>query len=117
MEGLRNAHINDTYRGQRLSVVITHAIEALLEKQARENPQALTLEQLRERDGKPVYCVDGVVNRCWCIVNANNEDCIDNEAGAWQFAFYNMRGDDGMYGLHRQLGWLAYDYPPKGADR
>lgn len=36
LESLRNLHINDTYHGERLSVIITKAIEAFEEKQERE---------------------------------------------------------------------------------
>lgn len=36
LQGLRNAHINDTYKGTKLSVVLTTAIEALQEKQERD---------------------------------------------------------------------------------
>lgn len=43
------------------------AIEVLKEKQARENQKPLTLEQLRAREGKPVYS-----KRCgWGIVGKN----------------------------------------------
>ena len=36
LQGLRNAHINDTYGKVRLSVVLTEAIEALQEKRERD---------------------------------------------------------------------------------
>lgn len=79
---------------------------------ATEEP--LTPDELRGMDGEPVWCVDGAGHECWCVVNKENEDCIDNEAGAWIFDFYAMTGDDGLYGLHRQLGWLAYRHKPEG---
>ena len=88
-------------------------------RRAEEKNEPLTLEELRQMDGEPVWCIDGMGNGCWCVVNAKNEDCIDNEAGAWCFAFCGMTGD-GYKGLHR-LGWYAYrcqqtaDTPDSGA--
>jgi len=73
----------------------------------------LTLEQLRGMDGIPVYCIDGAGNKCWCIVNTESEDCIDNESGAWIFDFYDLSGNDGILGLDKQLGWLAYRTKPE----
>ena len=66
----------------------------------------LTLEQLKQMDGEPVWCADGEGHSCYCLVNAESEDCIDSECGAWCFEFYGMTGD-GENGLHN-MGWLAY---------
>ena len=90
------------------------ALAALRAQLARENPRPLTLDELRERDGKPVWCIDGEGHSCYCLVNATNEDCIDNECGAWCFGFYGMTGD-GENGLHN-MGWLAYD-PKLGGEQ
>jgi hypothetical protein len=68
----------------------------------------LTLEQLKQMDGEPVWCADGEGHSCYCLVNAESEDCIDSECGAWCFEFYGMTGD-GENGLHN-MGWLAYDH-------
>ena len=85
------------------------ALEAVREQPANE---PLTLEQLREMDGKPVWCADGEGHSCYCLVNAESEDCIDSECGAWCFGFYGMTGD-GENGLHN-MGWLAYAHKPGG---
>ena len=89
------------------------ALSALREKQERDNPKPLTLDELREMDGEPVWCADGEEHSCYCLVNAESEDCIDSESGAWCFAFYGMTRD-GENGLHN-MGWLAYRSKPKEA--
>lgn len=64
------------------------AIQALREKQKRENPQPLTLEELKQMEGCPVYMV--VINN-WCpecsikewvlIVkeNKDNKEIVDTD--------------------------------------
>ena len=91
---------------------IHEGICALANRRAQPANEPLTLEQLREMDGEPVWCADGEGHSCYCLVNAESEDCIDSECGAWCFAFYGMTGD-GENGLHN-MGWLAYDHKPGG---
>ena len=86
------------------------AIDALRRAQPANEP--LTIEQLKQMDGEPVWCADGEGHSCYCLVNAESEDCIDSECGAWCFGFYGMTGD-GENGLHN-MGWLAYDHKPGG---
>ena len=76
------------------------------------NMVPLTLEQLKQMDGEPVWCADGEGHSCYCLVNAESEDCIDSECGAWCFEFYGMTGD-GENGLHN-MGWLAYEHKKGG---
>lgn len=73
----------------------------------------LTLEELREMDGEPVWCVDSCGNECWCLLNCNYVApyCYDNGSGLWDGSFYGMPGD-GKHGLH-ELGWLAYRRKPE----
>lgn len=85
------------------------AIDALRRVQPANEP--LTLEQLKKMDGEPVWCADGEGHSCYCLVNAESEDCIDSECGAWCFEFYGMTGE-GENGLHN-MGWLAYRRPPE----
>lgn len=68
----------------------------------------LTMEELREMDGEPVWCIDGNGYCCWCLVNCDNgfPCCIDNCTGLWDFCYYGMKGD-GEYGLSA-CGWLSY---------
>ena len=86
------------------------AIAALRRAQPANEP--LTIEQLKQMDGEPVWCADGEGHSCYCLVNAESEDCFDSECGAWRFEFYGMTGD-GENGLHN-MGWLAYDHKPGG---
>ena len=82
-------------------------------RRAQPANEPLTLEQLKQMDGEPVWCADGEGHSCYCLVNAESEDCIDSECGAWCFAFYGMTRD-GENGLHN-MGWLAYRTRPKEA--
>jgi hypothetical protein len=66
------------------------AIKALQEKQERENPQPLTLEQLKSMDTKPVYCA-GIKNKAltgWGLVCTANNEIIDSFCDLWQFEDY-----------------------------
>jgi hypothetical protein len=117
------------------------AISALRSQQKQENPQPLTLDELMQRNGKPVFVVCGDKNddlNGWFIVsalihtietpkvfdvklnlelfNAENELCPDQD-------FYGMTctdllrevcSNDCGNGLHK-LGWMAYDNEPNKA--
>ncbi len=74
----------------------------------------LTLDELRQMDGEPVWCVDGNGNACWCLVRCyyKHMNCYDKETGFWDEDFYGMAGD-GQHGLH-EVGWLAYRRRPEG---
>ena len=80
-------------------------------EQDRPDPQPLTLEELREMDGEPVWCVDCFGNQCWAIVNAEDDDCIDKETGAWSMGLYGI--SDKPVDL---TGWLAYRTKPEGSN-
>ena len=88
------------------------AAVAAWNRRAQPANEPLTLKQLRQMDGEPVWCADGEGHSCYCLVNAESEDCIDSECGAWCFGFYGMTGD-GENGLHN-MGWLAYAHKPGG---
>lgn len=84
------------------------ALQALREKQARENPKPLTLDELRQRNGKPVWCQEqNSIYPCreWGIVHS-----------------LEPFGDFAIFGTHLSFetvmygAWLAYDYPPKEAE-
>lgn len=89
------------------------AIDALREKQERDNPKPLTLEQLRERNGKPVYIRTGEGNEGWGICERTGDSFMFGEFEP-DSDFYNMTYNDpvGHFGLH-VLSWLAYDHKPK----
>lgn len=73
----------------------------------------LTLDELREMGGEPVWCVDGMMNQCWCLVNCDDDlpCCYDNEEGLWDGCFYGME-ETWKHSLH-PIGWLAYRRRPE----
>lgn len=82
-------------------------LDALCEKFVRENPQPLTLEQLRERDGKPVWITSGKDAVCaysgWAIVGRYYDDTV---------ALYVP--DNVYYEVAIKHGTIiVYDYPPR----
>lgn len=76
--------------------------------------EPLTLDELREMTGKPVFAIDGEGHRCWVVVNAADGCCADNEFGSWSFSFYEM-ADCTKDGLH-PMGWRAYRTEPERSD-
>lgn len=75
--------------------------------------EPLTLEQLREMDGQPVWIVE-YPDWGHRELSEDGEDYIADRYPE----LYGLRHDDpeGRYGLHK-LGWLAYAYPPARIDR
>lgn len=73
----------------------------------------LTLEQLREMGGNPVWVVEYPDWGHWEL-SEDGEDYIADRHPE----LYGLRHDDpeGRYGLHK-LGWLAYAYPLAHIDR
>lgn len=82
-----------------LNRVLDISIEALREKAARENPQSLTLEELKERRRKPVWIKNGKM-RYWSIVD------ISMLNGTYETVCQLSSKDYGKT-------WLAYDHEPK----
>lgn len=87
------------------------AISAL--RSAPQPGKPLTLDQLREMDGQPVWIVEYPDWGHWELSEDANDYIVDRN-----LYFYGMKHDDpdGRYGLHK-LGWLAYSYPPAHIDR
>ncbi len=87
------------------------AIAAMNAQEARENPQPLTLEELSKSGGKPVWIVEHPNWGHWELSEDAEDYLCDRDSD-----FYGMMDKDdqmGEFGLHL-LGWLAYEYPPKG---
>lgn len=89
------------------------AIAALRSQSARENPKPLTLDKLKERNGKPVFKVlisenigeyIGCENAWWdvMVISKHSEDVIN-----WRSGHLNYIHDYGKT-------WIAYDHEPKG---
>ena len=74
---------------------------------------SLTLEQLREMDGQPVWIVEAPHWGHWELSEDAEDYIIDRHE-----EFYGLKYNDpeGKHGLHK-LGWLAYAYPPAHIDR
>ena len=74
--------------------------------------EPLTIEQLREMDGEPVWIVEQPDWGHWEL-SADAEDYLADR----DQDFYGLKHDDpaGRYGLH-VLGWLAYRRPPEGEE-
>lgn len=96
---------------QRRIEAINTALTALRSMSGAGEP--LTVERLREMDGKPVWIVEYPDWGHWELSEDANDYIVDRNLD-----FYGMKHDDpdGRYGLHK-LGWLAYPYPPTHIDR
>ena len=75
--------------------------------------EPLTLEQLRQMDGRPVWIVEHPDWGHWEL-SADAEDYIADR----DQDLYGLKHDDpaGQCGLH-VLGWLAYRRPPEGEEK
>ena len=82
------------------------AISALRERIERGNQKPLTLDELREMGGEPVYVVwpDGRIKNGWMIVGST----------IWIDLFWDDLHDERSdYGF----AWVAYRYKPKEAQQ
>lgn len=84
-------------------------LSILREKQERDNPQPLTLEQLKERIGKPVW-IKNKYGKIFCRVLAFYLDSLSPDSRRFIFT----DGEPLFVGQHG-TEWDAYDYEPKGA--
>ena len=87
----------------------TVAISALRAQKEQESNDPLTLDELREMDGKPVWIVEDPDWGHWELSVCAEDYVLERETD-----FYGMKYDDpdGRYGLHK-LGWLAYRRKPE----
>lgn len=90
-------------RTQEMKEFYALAEAALKEQEEQENPKPLTLKELRQMDGEPVWMEDNKGNKCWGLVSVEDDGavyCIDNETGLWEYCFYGSK--------FATDGWLAY---------
>ena len=91
---------------------VTAERDAAVRQVARSSQpnEPLTLEQLRQMDGRPVWIVEPPDWGHWEL-SADAEDYIADR----DQDLYGLKHDDpaGQCGLH-VLGWLAYRRPPEG---
>lgn len=93
------------------------SLEALREKAEREDPQPLTIEELRQMIGEPVWTVGVSYNgnswQGWDIIERVDNDGIyfgySTECREWWS--YNLRDADGTL---CGCSWCAYRHKPKG---
>ena len=73
-------------------------------REATKKVEPLTLDELRQMDGEPVWIVEYPDWGHWEL-SADAEDYVTDR----EPSFYGMKHNDpaGRYGLHK-LGWLAY---------
>ena len=78
-------------------------------KQEHESNDPLTLDELRQMDGEPVWIVEDPDWGHWELSVCAEDYVLERETD-----FYGMKYDDpdGRYGLHK-LGWLAYRRKPE----
>ena len=82
------------------------AATALREKAEREDPKPLTIEELRQMDGVPVYLVFLSLNETgWEIFVEHDDDGFETDAGSWYYAK--------TYGKK----WFAYRHKPREVDK
>ncbi len=87
---------------------LDEAVTALRAQAKEEKNDPLTLDELREMDGEPVWIVEHPDWGHWELSEDAEDYLSDRDED-----FYGMRHDDpnGKYGLH-MLGWLAYRRKP-----
>lgn len=73
----------------------------------------LTLEQLREMDGDPVWIVESPDWGHWELSEDAEDYICDRDTDLYGLTYPDP---DGKAGLHK-LGWLAYAYQPSHIDR
>ena len=75
--------------------------------------EPLTLEQLREMDGEPVWIVESHDWGHWELSEDAEDYFCDRDDDLYGLTYPDP---DGKAGLHK-LGWIAYSYPPAHIDR
>ena len=110
---MRNHHIGEyphIYIGEALNM----AIAALQEKAERENPAPLTIEELRQMDGEPVWVAD-LINQGhsgYCVIYVNKDSL---EVYGDRFCSAYIPGiENTWYSFNTyEKKWIAYRHKPK----
>lgn len=84
------------------------AIEALREKAEQENPKPLTLDELREMDGEPVWIVENGETKCG-VVNLEG-NCFEKEP-----VITLANGNFYLLKEYNGKTWPAYRTRPEGS--
>lgn len=91
------------------------AEEALLHQQERENPHPLTLEELKQMDGQPVWIRDLMDGEVECLRFDRIKPATYHTGDDYRFEQFGT--STGIIRWECKYGetWLAYLYPPKEA--
>lgn len=90
------------YEVKELQPAFELAVTALREKEEREDPKPLTIDELKQMIGEPVYLVYAFAEPCeWVVFDHHNDDGFGTPDNSWWFA----KG----YGT----AWIAYRHKPK----
>lgn len=110
-----------TFTPDALTATYVAGLAALQEKQEREWPTPLDLEELVEMDGQPVWVEFGCGESGWAILEVTTliGDVALHGPTIWEpdIDFLNMEHNDpdGHHGLHL-LGWRVYRNKPPGKE-
>lgn len=69
----------------------------------QEPSRVLTLEEVRDRGGCPVWCEDRDGSGVWALVDNGEDKCFDADYGDWEFY---------CYGWTNERGWRAWTKKP-----
>ena len=72
----------------------------------------LTVEQLREMDGQPVWIVEQPDWGHWELSEDADDYFSDRDPGLYGLTYPDPEGKGGIH----KLGWIAYAYPPSHVD-
>lgn len=104
-------YINWRYCTGKFDQAMRMAIGALRAQQVAETNDPLTLDELREMDGQPVWVVPWNEEPRWCLVECLGDfglDCFDGKDSVFDENFYAVCGV-----INDECEWLAYRKPPK----
>lgn len=96
--------VEDPYINPCLLKAINRAITALREQEEQDNSKPLTLDELREMDGEPVW-----IEGCCISSTRRNEWALVFEAGGF---CRTSNGNIAIFSLYG-TGWLAYRHKPE----
>lgn len=105
--GLATAYNNKAEWLSKLIYCAELGITALREQAERDNPQPLTLDELREMDGEPVWITsENGTGGTWALIRTGKHDvlfaCCAYGTSRWAIEYCKT--------------WLAYRHKPKEAD-
>ena len=80
---------------------------------AQDIIEPLTLEQLREMDGEPVWIMEYPDWGHWELSEDAGDYIADRDPDLYGLTYPDQAGKAGLH----KLGWIAYAYPPAHIDR